>query len=209
MSWYRLCGHDQYNLVLKRVRVPNRRYFDVDDGDEDRNMSPMDKFRQDVFQVINDQLISDLKYRLEAYKEISYNFGFLCKLPSLSNQMIKQAAGNITCSNPNDLEPTIESELIQFSSLIRSSVELQTNEKTKSIELNMYEFLHTQTFPNIEIALRIYLPLMVSNCSGEKSFSKLKRIKNELRNRIGQDRLNSLSVMSIESVVLKHLDIYR
>ena len=61
-------------------------------------------------------------------------------------------------------------------------------------------------FPNIEIALRIYLSLMVSNCSGERSFSKLKRIKNELRNRIGQDRLNSLSIMSIESDVLRQLD---
>ena len=142
--------------------------FDVEN--EDPNMSPRDRFRQDVFQVINDQLISYLQYRLEAYKEISYKFGFLCKLPSLSlsSKMIKQAAGNSTCSYPNYLEPTIESELIQFSSLIRSSAELQTSsEKTKSIELRMYEFLHTQnltrTFPNIEIALQIYLSLMVSN----------------------------------------------
>ena len=29
-----------------------------------------------------------------------------------------------------------------------------------------------QFFPNIEIALRIYLCLMVPNCSGERSFSK-------------------------------------
>ena len=108
--------------------------FDVEN--EDPNMSPRDRFRQDVFQVINDQLISYLQYRLEAYKEISYKFGFLCKLPSLSSKMIKQAAGNSTCSYPNHLEPTIESELIQFSSLIRSSADLQTSsEKTKSIEL--------------------------------------------------------------------------
>ena len=80
--------------------------------------------------------------------------------------MIKKAAGNVTCSYPNDLEPTIESELIQISSLIRSSVELQTSEKTMSIELKMYEFL-TQTFPNIEIT-RIYLST-ISNCSGERS----------------------------------------
>ena len=60
----------------------------------------------------------------------------------------------------------------------------------------MYEFRHTQnltqTFPNIEIALRIYLSVMVSNSSGKRSFSKLKRIKIELRNIIGQDRLNSI-----------------
>ena len=139
-----MCGHAQYNSVLKQVRVPNNRYVDVGDKDENRNMSPMDKFRQDVIEVINNQLISDLKYRLKLYKEIK-----------------------------------------------------------------MYEILHTQnltrTFPNIEIALQIYLSLMVSNCSGKRSFSKLKRIKNELRNRIRQDRLNSLSIMSIESDVLRQL----
>lgn len=32
-------------------------------------------------------------------------------------------------------------------------------------------------FPNVEIALRIFLSMMVTNCSGERSFSKLKRIK--------------------------------
>ena len=119
-----LCGHAQYNSVLKRVRVPNNRYVDVGDKDENRNMSPIDKFRQDVIQVINNQLISDLKYRLKLYKEISNNFGFLCKLSFISDQMLEQAAENITSSHLNDLEPTIESELIQFSSLIRSLLEL-------------------------------------------------------------------------------------
>ena len=104
--------------------MPNNRYVDVGDKDENRNMSPMVKFRQDVFQVINNQLNSDLKYRLKSYKEISNNFGFLCKLPSISDQMLRQAAENITSSYPNDLEPTIESELIQFSSLLRSLPEL-------------------------------------------------------------------------------------
>ena len=34
-------------------------------------------------------------------------------------------------------------------------------------------------FPNIEIGLRIYLSLMVTNYTGERSFSKLKLIKIE------------------------------
>lgn len=63
-----------------------------------------------------------------------------------------------------------------------------------------------ETFPNIEIALRIFLSMMVTNCSGERSFSKLKIIKNELRTRMLQERLSSLSLMSIESDVLKELD---
>lgn len=75
----------------------------------------------------------------------------------------------------------------------------------------MYKFLHayslTQTFINVAIALRIYLSMMVSNCSGEWSFSKLKRIKNEVRGGMGQDRLNCLSVMNNENEVLQKLDI--
>ena len=37
-----------------------------------------------------------------------------------------------------------------------------------------------QAFPNVEGILRLFLCLMVTNCSGERSFSQLKRIKSEL-----------------------------
>lgn len=47
---------------------------------------------------------------------------------------------------------------------------------------------------------------MVTNCSGERSFSKLKRIKNELRSTMFQGRLNSLSLMSIECELLENID---
>ena len=43
-------------------------------------------------------------------------------------------------------------------------------------------------FPNTWIALRIYLSLMISYCSGERSFSKLRRINNELRSCMTHDR---------------------
>ena len=59
------------------------------------------------------------------------------------------------------------------------------------------------TFPNIEIALRIYLSMMVTNCRGERSFSKLKHMKNEQRTSIGQDRLNNLTLLSIEHELLR------
>ena len=45
----------------------------------------------------------------------------------------------------------------------------------------MFQMLYTagvyRASPNMEVALRIYLSLMATNCSGERSFSKLKRIK--------------------------------
>ena len=73
----------------------------------------------------------------------------------------------------------------------------------------MYQYLTkdnlAEMFPNIEIALRIFLTLMVTNCSGERSFSKLKFIKNELRSTMYQGRLSSLALLNIEYDVLKKL----
>ena len=47
---------------------------------------------------------------------------------------------------------------------------------------------------------------MITNCSGERSFSKLKRIKNEARASMSQTRLNCLSLMSIECELLQKID---
>ena len=40
-------------------------------------------------------------------------------------------------------------------------------------------------FPNVEIALRVFMRMMVTNCTGERSFSRLKLIKNQLRSKLG------------------------
>jgi hypothetical protein len=62
------------------------------------------------------------------------------------------------------------------------------------------------TFPNVAVALMIYLVLMVSNCSAERSFSKLKLIENRLRISTTQERLVNLAIMSIESDILQDTD---
>ena len=62
------------------------------------------------------------------------------------------------------------------------------------------------TFPNVEIALRMYLVLMVTNCSSERSFSKMKLIKNRLRASMRNERLSNLALLSIESDVLRQID---
>ena len=60
--------------------------------------------------------------------------------------------------------------------------------------------------PNIEIMLRIYLSMKVTNCSGERSFSKLKLIKTRLRSIMGNQLSNNLAVLSIEHYILKQTD---
>lgn len=56
------------------------------------------------------------------------------------------------------------------------------------------------------VALRILLTLPVTNCEGERSFSHMAIIKNELRTTQIQQRLSALSLMAIESQLVKDLD---
>jgi hypothetical protein len=61
-------------------------------------------------------------------------------------------------------------------------------------------------FPNLWVALRILLSLPVSVASGERSFSRLKLIKNDLRSTMGQSRLNELGLLSVENDVARRID---
>ena len=50
------------------------------------------------------------------------------------------------------------------------------------------------------------LCMFVTNCTGERSFSKLKLILSYLRNTMGQDRLSKLALLSIENKILNSID---
>jgi hypothetical protein len=79
-----------------------------------------------------------------------------------------------------------------------------------SLELRIYRLLMDNNletlFPNTFIAYCIYLSLMISNCSGERSFSVLKRIKNQVGSCMTQTRLNSLTLLSVEHELLQKMD---
>ena len=60
--------------------------------------------------------------------------------------------------------------------------------------------------PNLATAIRILLTITTSIASCERSFSKLKLVKNYLRSTMSQDRLSSLVLMSVESEVLDKID---
>ena len=47
--------------------------------------------------------------------------------------------------------------------------------------------------------LSLYMSIMVSNCSGERSFSKMALIKNKLRSTMSDRQLSALQLLSVEN----------
>jgi len=130
------------------------------------------------------------------------------KLDVLSSQEIMTAVSNLVEVYKNDLDVCLGNELVQFAEFVNAFKEEQA--KDVSQENFLYQLILQkrvqESFPNVEIAFRLYLVLMISNCSAERSFSKMKLIKNRLRTSMCNDRLSHLALMSIEADILRHIN---
>jgi len=126
----------------------------------------------------------------------------------LSSQEILTAASNLVGVYNDDLDVCLGNELVQFAEFVDAFKDEQ--DEGVSRENFMYQLIFKKqvqgSFPNVEIALRMYFVLMVSNCSAERSFSKLKLIKNRLRTSMCHDRLSHLALMSIEADILREIN---
>lgn len=115
---------------------------------------------------------------------------------------VRKCASTLSSVYSDDLDKDFGEELIQFKTFVR--------EEKKRSPATMLQLLHTHglqsTFPNVFVGLRIFLTLPVTNAEGERSFSRLKRVKNELRTTMTQTRLTALSLLTIESELMKELD---
>ena len=106
-----------------------------------------------------------------AYPAVHKLFGFLTEFECLTPEDLRQHAAHLVESYPEDLEPAFVDEFVQFTDILVSD-----NNKTVS---HMSELLKKDggimlsTFPNVAIAVRIYLTLPINNCEGERSFSTL------------------------------------
>ncbi len=156
----------------------------------------------DTFNVTIDNLVSCLDHRLDAYKHINSLFGVLFMSDAESDNNIITGAHNLSSSYPDDLNSCLADELIQFRSFISMEPDRSPSKMLKTI----IDYGLPSVFPNVYVALKLFLTLPVSNCEGERSFSLMARVKNELRSKMRQRRLNLLSLMAIECDLVRELD---
>jgi len=63
------------------------------------------------------------------------------------------------------------------------------------------------SFPDVLTACLIFLTIPITVASAKRSFSKLKLIKNYLRNSMSQNRLSNIVILNIERSRTDELDI--
>ncbi|XP_011258308.2 zinc finger MYM-type protein 1-like [Camponotus floridanus] len=203
---------EQNNVIphfpQKRV-ARSKRPFDYESVD-DPIRNEEEQFRIEYFLLVTDQAIASFKERFKLYEDLRNNFGFLYdfrKIKTISKEdLMKNCMDfhNILQDGQNsDVDGAdLLEELLSFIQIVP--------ENSQSCLLDVLNYLIESklnlVYPNIYIAIRILLTIPVTIASAERSFSKLKLIKNYLRSNTSQERLVGLAMMSIEKEISHETD---
>ncbi|XP_050066053.1 uncharacterized protein LOC126555133 [Aphis gossypii] len=173
----------EIKVVRKRI---NKKHFDYERSDDTDHRTVLEKFKHEFFYTLIDVVTTSLTDRFEILKIHVDLWNFLYDLknaPENENDLLKH------CMDlHNHLKDGSDSDI--------DGVELCTE------IVNIKQLLISCFY----IALRLLLTLPMTVASGERSFSKLKLIKTYLQSTMANERLVSLSVLSIENEIAAEID---
>ena len=122
----------------------------------------------------------------------------------LDNEQIREMALRMVETYHTDLQQnTFPDEMIQVVHLARA--------RGCSSPSDLASLMHNEDLEStfqmspLHFALRMFLCLTISNCSGERSFSRMALVKNKLRSTMTDDRLSALELLSVESDCLDNV----
>ncbi|CAM4514983.1 unnamed protein product [Caretta caretta] len=152
--------------------------------------NPEKKFEVEFFNIVMDKAISAIDERFNTLRAYHERFGFLYDITKV-NEIGKQEQQMTKCKN-------LESLLKHGDSFDLNGLELCEELSTLSSMLphaksvtDIIQFIHisklVDIYPNVYIATHILLSISVTVASGERSFSKLKLIKNYLHSTMSQE----------------------
>lgn len=197
---------------IRQGRGINPRYMDRSDALVAQKQTNYERFEADFFDKLMEKLISEISRRFDAFKKCTETFEFLWgrNLKEMEIQEKQKCMQDLCHEYPSDFSgPTFLNEVQSLETTI-SAFNETGRDLAQLGPMDVLNILYANglasAYPNCETALRIFLTLPVSVASNERSFSKMKIVKNYLRSTMGQERLNALALISIGREVADDID---
>ncbi|XP_050065227.1 uncharacterized protein LOC126554182 [Aphis gossypii] len=187
----------------KRKKFAKRQYDSIDN--DKRLYTIEENFRVSVFLPLTDTAIFLLQERFKGLETVSRNFDFLqpLNLIKCSEENIIKSCYDFISFYSTDVSSDLTRQVLSLRDFL-GKTEMKT---IKELSLYIIENDISSLFSEILTACIIFLSLPVTVASAERSFSKLKLIKNYLRNSISQERLTNISILNIEKARTDELNI--
>ncbi|KAL1447997.1 hypothetical protein WDU94_012375 [Cyamophila willieti] len=189
----------EYSADSRRKRKIPTQFVEYGESNSAVTFTGSENFRVSTFNVILDTLLSELKRRVDKYSDFHNMVGFFEILRTLEPSEISKKASAFYKKYSGDIEPTFVEECVHLKPFLVQNTKTEELMTLTNINKLLRQFDAVDIYPNIAVALRMVLSTPVTNCTGERSFSTLRRIKNYLRSTTTNERLSSLALLSIES----------
>jgi len=166
-----------------------------------------ENLRITVFLTLMDTAIVQLKERFSGLYEVTNKFNFLLPqniLKSSEHDIVK-ATYDFQLFYENYISTDITREMLCIKDAFKDS--LKTIYSIRNLLQCILDNDVSSIYKDIFSACIIFLTLPVTVANAERSFSKLKMIKNYLRNSMQQIRLTNISILNIERNRTNELDI--
>jgi len=153
---------------------PRKRKFQFEESREETKFNFKEKLQYNCYNMILDKLIAEMKNRKDAYENVHNLFYFLINLKNTDPERIREGVAKLVNFYNKDLDSGLIEESVHYKQYLSSLAD----ERLLSTPVMMLKHIVKNdlicTFPNMYIALQIYLTIPVANVSGERSFSVLK-----------------------------------
>ena len=187
-------GIETERRVRKKKRMAEEKSNDV-------GLNFQAEMKRDLYTSI-DSITQEIKDRFEQLHFLSQKYDFLIPTNLIDDEFEFEFEEE---EDVNMAEVKIERKRL------KNFLEFSKEKNWKEGPLELLRFIIKYGFqnsvPNLTILLRVFLTKAVSVASCERSFSKLKLIKNYLRSTMSNHRLTNLAILSIEREYTESLDV--
>jgi len=195
------------NFRTKRQKIVKKHYDEI--ARDHRFENAEEIFKIKVFFYVIDQVTGQIEQRFTGMKVVHDYFDFLDPkiIISVDKEVLIQKCTQFSKKYSEIIEPSIVLEYQHLLILVKEDLtsKMSTREFF-TLLIEQYGILESD-FIQIFTAFLLFLTLPVTVASLERSFSKLKIIKNYLRSQMGQKRLKNLALLSIESKTASEIDL--
>lgn len=194
-------------LEISTERRVRRRKNMSGENSRDVGLSLEEEVRREMFSSM-DRIIKEIKERFDQLHGLVRKYS--CIIPcNLLNEEFECQINDLIDIDKEQFH--IERKRIQvFMAVPTLKEEAKHWKNGEKGPLDLLKFIQQyrleNSVPNIVILLRIFLTISISVASCERSFSKLKLIKNYLRSTMSQLRLQNLAILSIEQEITNNIN---